>query len=477
MLFNSIQFVLFLPIVVILYYLLKPNYRWILLLIASYYFYMCWNPAYIVLIIASTLIDYYAGLQIEKSNKENVKRFFLFISLFSNLGLLFFFKYYNFISESFNSIFHKYNIFYDIPYLNILLPVGISFYTFQTLSYTIDVYRGVKSPEKHLGIFAVYVSFFPQLVAGPIERSTRFIPQLHKSNSFKYENISKGIKLILWGYFLKLVIADRAAIYVNAVYNNVHHHSGLTFIAATIMFAFQIYGDFAGYSSIAIGAAKIMGYDLMTNFNRPYFAQSVREFWQRWHISLSSWFRDYLYIPLGGNRVVKWRWYYNLFITFVISGLWHGANWTFVIWGALHGLYLVLSILLSTGLFNKLSINPQSIIYKIITILITNALVLFAWIFFRANTVSDAFFIVNKIFTSTGKIFIPEGPGVVAPVYATFSILLLYSMEFKEEFFKNRFSLFENKKQNVRLIMYGLLVATIVYLGVFDGGQFIYFQF
>jgi D-alanyl-lipoteichoic acid acyltransferase DltB (MBOAT superfamily) len=438
---------------------------------------MCWNPKYVILIIISTLIDYYSGIQIGKHKDQRVKRLFLLLSLFSNLGLLFFFKYYNFLTDSLNFVFHEFNIFYDIPYFNILLPVGISFYTFQTLSYTIDVYRGVKTPEKNLGIFAVYVSFFPQLVAGPIERSTRLIPQFHKINRFKYENISKGIKMIIWGYFLKLVIADRAAIYVNAVYNHPHQHSGITFIAATILFAFQVYGDFAGYSSIAIGSAKIMGYDLMTNFNRPFFASTIGELWKRWHISLASWFRDYVYIPLGGNRVVKWRWYYNLIVTFVLSGLWHGAAWTYVIWGTLHGLFLIFTILIQRNLLKKIVNDRNKLFFKISGIIITNILFWFSQIFFRANSVSDSFYITKKVFTSVGRLFIPEGAGVTAPVYSLFAIILLMSWEFKKEFFNDTFSLFENKRGLVRITMYALLISIIIYIGVFDGGQFIYFQF
>lgn len=477
MLFNSIQFVIFLPLVVFAYYLLNHKYRWMLLLVASYYFYMCWKPEYIILIIASTFIDYIAAIQMAKQKTRKGKRLFLILSLFSNLGMLFFFKYFNFLSDSVHQAFESFNIFYDVPYFNILLPVGISFYTFQTLSYTIDVYKGKREPEKHLGIFALYVSFFPQLVAGPIERSTRLIPQLRKKNTFTYANISEGVKLIIWGYFLKLVIADRAAIYVDAVYNNVPNHSGITFIAATVLFAFQIYGDFAGYSSIAIGAAKIMGYDLMTNFNRPYFASDIREFWGRWHISLSTWFRDYLYIPLGGNRVVKWRWYYNLFITFLVSGIWHGANWTFVIWGALHGLYQLLAINFET-LKSKISfLQNKKLLLRISGIIVTNILVFFAWIFFRANTVADAFYISGKIFTSTGKLFIPSGPSVVTPVYAAFAIFILVIYEFKHEFINDKISLFNNRNEFIRLSMYGVFIAVILYIGVFDSSQFIYFQF
>ncbi|MEO1589042.1 MAG: MBOAT family O-acyltransferase, partial [Bacteroidota bacterium] len=448
---------------------------------ASYYFYMCWNPAYIILIIASTIIDFYAARQIEAVADKGRKKLFLMLSLCSNLGILFFFKYFNFFSSSVNSLFQQFNIMAESPILDILLPVGISFYTFQTLSYTIDVYRGEKSAETHLGYFALYVSFFPQLVAGPIERSTRLMPDLKEHKTFKYENLSRGIKLIIWGFFMKLVIADRASIYVNAVYNNPEEHGGITFIAATILFAFQIYGDFAGYSSIAIGSARIMGYDLMQNFNRPYFATNIRDFWRRWHISLSTWFRDYLYIPLGGNRVVKWRWYMNLFLTFLISGLWHGANWTFVIWGAIHGVFLVISTMRKEW-SKKRQPKPKVAAYanglaSIPGIISTNVIVLFAWIFFRANNVQDAFTIIGGIFTNPGELFIPGNAGVAAPLYAGLGILLLWTIEAKREFYKGKFSFFKSENQWVRMFAYALLVVLIVFVGVFDGGQFIYFQF
>ena len=286
-----------------------------------------------------------------------------------------------------------------MPELNFLLPVGISFYTFQTLSYTIDVYKGVKEPERHLGKFALYVAFFPQLVAGPIERSTRLLPQMHQHFKFDYERVKNGILQMCWGFFKKVVIADRLAEYVNMVYNNTGDYGGIHYIIATVFFAFQIYCDFSGYSDIAIGSASIMGYDLMRNFKRPYLAQNIREFWSRWHISLSTWFRDYLYIPLGGNRVVKWRWYYNLFITFLISGLWHGANWTFVVWGGLHGFYLVFAIWTANirKRMNKFVFGEKVFLHNFVQVIITIILAWFAWIFFRANTIGDAFLIINKI--------------------------------------------------------------------------------
>ena len=296
--FNSIQFIIFFIFVIVFYFILSHKYRWILLLFSSYYFYMCWKPEYIFLILFSTIVDYYCGLKMEGAQNRTYKKLFLTLSLFTNLSVLFAFKYLNFFSDSIRYILNEFNIFYNIPYFNVLLPVGISFYTFQTLSYTIDVYRGQKKAEKHLGIFALYVSFFPQLVAGPIERSTRLLPQFKKENSFDYLRFKNGLLLMLWGFFKKIVIADRLAVLVNTVYNNPIDYQGITLIIATIFFAFQIYCDFSAYSDIAIGASKIMGYDLMKNFNRPYFSKSIAEFWRRWHISSGSWFRDYLYFFL-----------------------------------------------------------------------------------------------------------------------------------------------------------------------------------
>ena len=341
MLFNSLQFIVFFPIVVAAYFALNAKYRWILLLLASYYFYMCWSYKYIVLIMISTVVDYVAGILMYKLEKQRARKLLLLASLTTNLGLLFFFKYFNFFGDSINFVFERFNIFARVPAYEYLLPVGISFYTFQTLSYTIDIYRRKQKPEYHFGRFALFVSFFPQLVAGPIERSVNLIPQFRQDFKFEYERVKEGILLMVWGFFKKVVIADRLAEYVNLVYNNPADFAGLQNVIATFFFSFQIYCDFSGYSDIAIGSALIMGYRLMTNFRRPYFAASIGEFWHRWHISLSTWFRDYVYISLGGNRVVKWRYYYNLFITFLVSGLWHGAEWTFVIWGAIHGFYTV----------------------------------------------------------------------------------------------------------------------------------------
>ena len=317
MLFNSLQFIVFFPIVIALYFLIPYKKRWILLLAASYYFYMCWKVDYIILIIASTVIDYICSNKMSKLNNQKSKKPWLIASIISNLSILFGFKYFNFFSENIQLIFNNYNIFYEMPFFNVLLPVGISFYTFQTLSYTIDVYNNKTPAQKHLGVFAVYVSFFPQLVAGPIERSNHLLPQFFKEYDFSYARVKSGLEKMLWGFFKKIVIADNLAILVDGIYNNVDSYSGIALIIATIFFTFQIYCDFSGYSDIAIGTAKVMGFELRENFKRPYFSKSIREFWQRWHITLSTWFRDYVYISLGGNKVIKWRWHYNILITFL----------------------------------------------------------------------------------------------------------------------------------------------------------------
>lgn len=469
MLFNSIDFLIFLPIVLIVFWLLSKKTHWqnILLLVSSYLFYGWWDYRFLALIAASTIVDYLIGLQIFKCNSKTLKKKWLLVSLLFNLSLLGFFKYFNFFIDSFVSSLSL--IGYDIEHtwtLKIILPVGISFYTFQTLSYTIDIYKQKLKPTTNFIGFAAFVAFFPQLVAGPIERASHLLPQILNPRKYSSQYVSDGFKLMVWGFFLKLVVADRAAIYVNAVYNNIDNHDGLSFMLATLFFSFQIYGDFAGYSLIAIGVAKMFGINLMTNFNKPYLAASISEFWQRWHISLSTWFRDYVYIPLGGNRATKSRWLFNLFITFLISGLWHGANWTFVIWGALNGLYLIVE-----ALFFKKKASG------VIKILITFMLINFAWIFFRANSVADAFSIVTKIFTKPGNLYIGSGDDITAAIYTLLAILALVVIEIKKEFFNTLFTISNNRFELVRLISYATVIFVILYLGVFGNSQFIYFQF
>ncbi len=470
MLFNSFEYLAFLPIVFILYWVLSKQpirYQNIVLLLASYVFYGWWDWRFLSLIALSTITDYVVGLKVYNAKSKISKKRWLWLSIIFNIGLLGFFKYFNFFINSWVDLLAAMGYTgQSIWTLNIILPVGISFYTFQTMSYSIDIYREKLKPTKDFIAFAAFVSFFPQLVAGPIERATNLVPQFLKKRVFAYQNISTGVKLMIWGFFMKLVVADRAAIYVNAVFNNTEHHEGLTFIAATVLFAFQIYGDFAGYSLIAIGTAKLFGFDLMTNFRRPYFSASVSEFWTRWHISLSTWFRDYLYIPLGGNRVAKPRWLFNLFVTFLVSGLWHGANWTFVVWGALNGIYLIVEALL----FKK---NRKGIF----NVLITFCLINFAWIFFRANSIESALYIVKTICTNPGRLYIGSGDDIAASIYATLAIIMLVSVEMKKEYFDSLFSISKSRYEGVRLTAYAIVLFTIFYFGVFGKSQFIYFQF
>ena len=483
MLFNSFQFLVFFPIVVAAFFMMSHRYRWAFLLAASYYFYMCWKPEYIILIIVSTLIDYYAGIRMGKAAQKSKRKKYLILSLCSNLGILFFFKYANFFSESTRSIFNQFNIFLETPAFDYLLPVGISFYTFQTLSYSIDVYRGQKEPECHLGKFALYVAFFPQLVAGPIERSTRLLPELAKKVKFDADRVVSGLQLMMWGFFKKLVIADRLAIYVNEAYNHPAEYQGLTLILATYFFAYQIYCDFSGYSDIAIGAARVLGYDLMINFRQPYYARSISEFWRRWHISLSTWFKDYLYIPLGGNRTVKWRWYYNLMIVFVVSGLWHGANWTFILWGFLHGFYLVFAIA-SQNVRDKLAswvkLDRLPAIYNFLKTFIVFNLVGFAWIFFRANSIDEAFLIIHNISLlefSTAELLrinIELGWGELLIAFA--SIIFLEFIHLYQIRTNNELP-FGKSPAALRWAFYYVVTLGIIFYGVFNHSEFIYFQF
>jgi len=492
MLFNSIEFLIFFAVVITAYFILKSKHRWILLLAASYYFYMSWNPAYIILIILSTIVDYFAGLKMGSTDDKSKRKKYLFGSLFINLGMLFFFKYYNFFNESFKYLTKEVSILQYggvLPTFDLLLPVGISFYTFQTLSYTIDVYRGEKEPEKHFGIFALYVSFFPQLVAGPIERSTRLLPQFKEEYKFDYIRVTDGFKLMLWGFFKKVVVADRLAIFVNGVYNDVQGVEGIPLILATIFFAFQIYCDFSGYSDIAIGAAQVMGFDLMDNFKRPYFSKSIPEFWRRWHISLSTWFKDYVYIPLGGNRVSEARYYANLFITFLISGLWHGAAWTFVIWGALHGFYQIFSLITkkyrikvieSIGLVNHPTLN------KYLQIAITFVLVDFAWIFFRANSLNDAWYIINNLFA--GIVHQISSAGMLSDSLSGFGfskyelaiavgfILIMEAIHLIQRHGSIR-HMMRDKPIWFRWALYYVLVFMILSFGIYGKSEFLYFQF
>jgi len=425
---------------------------------------MAFVPVYILILFFTILIDYFAGIYIDKSQNRS-RKFFLIISLIANIGILAVFKYYNFFVDNINEVNQMLGIDYNLKYLSIILPIGLSFHTFQAMSYTIEVYRKNQKAEKNLLIYTLYVLFYPQLVAGPIERPQNLLPQFHIFQNLKYENITNGLKLILWGFFKKLVIADRLAIYVNSVYNNVDNHNSTTFLLATLLFAIQIYCDFSAYSEIAIGTAKTMGYNLMQNFNRPYFSRTISEFWRRWHISLSTWFKDYLYISLGGNRVSISRAKLNLFIVFLISGLWHGASWNFVIWGGLNGIYLIVE----SFVLKKYRIN------RFIGHLTTIVAICFSWIFFRANSFIDAQKIVKSLFH-----FKIEKPFIDSPktlIYSFIGLLILFIVELRQEYFIKYRGFLNNSHFGIRLLGYTVLVTIILCIGVFDGGQFIYFQF
>lgn len=480
MLFNSIDFIIFYLIVVSLFFILPHRYRWILLLSASYIFYMAWKPAYILLIIFSTLVDYFCSLKMGSLNTKKEKKKYLLLSLFVNLGMLFLFKYFNFFSYTLDMLFNFVHIEYSPIYTSLLLPMGISFYTFQTLSYSIDVYRGKQEPEKHLGIFALYVSFFPQLVAGPIERSTRLIPQFYEVKKFDYYRAKEGLFLILLGYFKKIVIADRISVIVGTVFNDPYQFNSLQLLVATLLFAVQIYCDFSGYSSIAIGVAKIMGYDLMENFKTPYFAKTVKEFWRRWHISLSTWLSDYIYIPLGGSRVSKVRKYFNTFTTFFISGLWHGASWHFIIWGCIHGLYLIIgeiTLPIRSRISSILYLDKLHVISIISKTLVTFVLVSFAWIFFVASSVSDA------VYTSLSIISIDHysildirsllslGLDIYDVGVAFISIVILFIYELIINIYK------ELRLYRTKWITYIIIILFVLGFRYANTNAFIYFQF
>lgn len=441
--------------------------RWRLLLFASCYFYIIFKPIYIFILFFTIIIDYFAGIWLEKTQGKS-RKWLLIVSLISNIGILAFYKYYGFFFENISHILGLWDVQNPLPVFKFLLPIGLSFHTFQAMSYTIEVYRGNQKAEHHFGIYALYVMFYPQLVAGPIERPQNVLPQFHTKFSYDWEKVKSGLMMMAWGLFKKVVIADRLAMVVDFAYKNPSEQTGLTLLVATFFYTFQIYCDFSGYSDIALGSAKVMGFDLMENFRTPYFSTSISEFWRRWHISLSTWFRDYLYIPLGGNRVSEWRRYFNQFFVFMISGLWHGAEWTFVIWGSLHGFYLILAVLRDKYLPN-MSL-PKNIIGKSINLISTFILVMLAWVFFRAKGTHDAFLILRKISNfSFHDIF--KTP--LNQVEMWFSIVLIYFLLWKESKF------FQIDTQN-NLRFYGLAVVfigLIYFFGVFNTNQFIYFQF
>ncbi|GGH37826.1 hypothetical protein IA57_05285 [Mangrovimonas yunxiaonensis] len=490
MLFNSIDFAIFFPIVFVLYWIVAKNLalRNALILVASYIFYGWWDWRFLFLIVISTLVDFYVGKRLYGTDKLTKRKQLLFISLFVNLGFLIYFKYTNFFIETFVDSFSLFGKKLEASTLNIILPVGISFYTFQTLSYTIDIYRKQLKPTNNLLAFSAFVAFFPQLVAGPIERASHLLPQFYRTYKFNYKLVKSGLLLMAFGLFKKMVIADRAALYVNEVYNNVDDYGGVGYAYATILFAFQIYCDFSGYSDIAIGLGRTMGFDLMKNFDSPYISKSLTEFWRRWHISLSTWFRDYLYIPLGGNKKGKFRTYSNIFIVFVVSGLWHGAALTFVIWGAIHGAILMIekgSLSYRKRVFAKLGLLKNTFSNHLFFGLIIFVIVCFAWVFFRANSLEDAWQITNGIITdfNIDRLF-DKNTYLIGLKTNEFrvimlSILSLYVIEYVHRK-KNLVGILNKQSMAFRWFCYLGIVFIIIIFGVYGDRnvqEFIYFQF
>ncbi|HTH81852.1 MAG TPA: MBOAT family O-acyltransferase [Mucilaginibacter sp.] len=467
MLFNSLSFLFFFLIVTPLFYLIKDNKRWILLLIASCYFYVTFVPVYILIIAFTIVIDYFAARAIEKTVDKKKRKRLLILSLIANIGVLAVFKYYNFFVANINELFSGPG---PLLYLKILLPIGLSFHTFQAMSYTIEVYRGNQPAEKHFGIYALYVMFYPQLVAGPIERPQNVIHQFYEKHPFNYDNLKAGLMQMVTGLFKKVVIADRLAILVDGAYLHPQSQSGTNFIVATLFYSFQIYCDFSGYSDIAIGAARTMGFTLMDNFRSPYFSRSVNEFWTRWHISLSTWFRDYVYIPLGGNRVKVSRWYFNLMVVFIISGFWHGANWTFIVWGALHGTFLIVHIIVNKLLQHWGYTFKPNRFKTLLQITFTFLLVSLAWVFFRSANVADAVYIIKSIFHANFNDHVKFALNNNEIIFSVFLILLLCV--------KERFYLTIPTQKNISfLILITVIAFSCYFFGVFNNKQFIYFQF
>lgn len=482
MLFNSIDFAIFLPIVFFLYWVVvnkNLQLQNFLLLVASYVFYGWWDWRFLSLIAFSTLVDYSLGVLLGKEEKESKRKVYLWTSIIVNLGFLGFFKYYNFFVESFVDAFTFFGQEIEIGTLNIILPVGISFYTFQTLSYTIDVYKRNLEPTKNFIAFGAFVSFFPQLVAGPIERASNLLPQILKRRSFNYCEAKDGLRLMLWGLFKKVVIADSLSPIVNDIFSNYSTLSSPVLIMGAIFFAFQIYGDFSGYSDIAIGTAKLFGIELMSNFKFPYFSKNIGEFWRRWHISLSTWFRDYLYIPLGGSRGSKLKGIRNVFAIFIVSGFWHGANWTFIFWGLFHALLFLPSFILGTNRkyveIAKSGFNIVTAIKNVYRTVLTFALVTVGWVFFRAETISDAFTYLKRIVTvfSVGDYSHPNGYRLI-----DYLLLLLFFVAYEYIIRNKERNPISFKNKYVRLLVYILLVFLMLLF--YDDGvdrSFIYFQF
>lgn len=478
MLFNSFSFLIFFVVVTALYYLLPHRIRWVLLLLASCIFYMFFKPEYILILAFTIVVDYFAAIAIENSTTQERRYWFLVASLIANIGVMAVFKYFNFINDNITGLCRLFNFSNPIPYLHMLLPIGLSFHTFQAMSYTIEVYRRQQKAERHFGIYSLYVMFYPQLVAGPIERPQNLLHQFREKHPYSYDNFVTGLRLILWGFFKKIVVADRVGVIVNEIYGHHESYSGLALIIAVLFFAFQIYADFSGYSDIAIGTARVMGFNLMQNFNYPFRSKNYTEFWRRWHISLSTWFNDYLYSPLvfskrkWGNRGVV----FAIIITFLISGLWHGAGFTFLTFGLLHGIVMSYEAL-SKKFRKKLAAKFPPLLYNKASVALTFSFLVITWIFFRSETFGKAFYIIKNMFvfdSSYTKLFTPAL--IYQLILGGAAILLMEGLH--KLYGKLRFpDYIQKQKTPVRWAFYLVMCVLILNFGYYGSNQFIYFQF
>lgn len=483
MLFNSLAYALFLPFVFIIYWFVlnkKLKFQNIFLLAVSYYFYSCWDWRFVFLLAFSTALDYYSGIMIDKAKTKGLQKFWLILSVGINLGFLGVFKYYNFFIESFAELISNFGFKPHYFSLNIILPVGISFYTFHGLSYVFDIYNKRIKPTYNIVNYTLFVSFFPLLVAGPIERATHLLPQIEKPRIFDYSRAADGLRQILWGLFKKMVIADNCAVFANQIFNDSAHQSGSNLVLGAVFFAFQIYGDFSGYSDIALGSARLLGLELLKNFNFPYFSRDIAEFWRRWHISLSSWFKDYLYIPLGGSKGGNWMRVRNTFIIFIVSGFWHGANWTFIVWGALNALFIVPSMLMRTNRNNIDVVANNSLLPSLkefFQMLLTFSLACLAWIFFRAESVGHAVNYIKGIFSRS----VLSVPSIIYDDKVIITILLLIFFIVIEWIGRrNNFAIEKFGEGNFRILRWTFYALIIFLIGMYmpsQSAEFIYFQF
>ena len=490
MIFNSVIYLLFLTTVVTAYYIFPCRIRWAWLLLASLGYYLSFIPVFLILLGGIIFANYFMAKWLANIRDEK-KGTFIALIVIVNVLVLAFFKYFNFIFPGNQVSLYIVDFFYRVDPINkMILPLGLSYISFTVLSYQIEIKRKTIEPEKHFGYFSLYLLFFPRIAQGPIERPQHLLPQLHQNHAFNYTMVSEGLKLMLWGYFKKLVVADRLAIYVNAIYDNSERHNGITLIVATVFFAFQIYADFSGYTDIALGSAKLFGINLTDNFKRPYFATSISDFWNRWHITFSSWIRDYIFLPLAyfiSNRLKKqsylsvstdkWTYMIAIMITFSICGIWHGVGWTYLIWGLLFGVYLTYSNWtrqLNKKIRKRFHIRKTSPYYITYKTLITFLLVLLAWVFFRADSFNEAILIIRKILSFSGSLFFGNPSNLI---FSLIGIISLIAVDFKREYYNSSLSILNSKHPYVRIAGIVFLVITILLVGVLDGGQFIYFQF